>query len=340
MPLQIASGTPVNRRLFHWLLVLPVAHALAAAPIAAPELFAPDTISTTDDESGIAFMPDGHTAYFTKRSPTTNTPPRSVICVSRLVDGHWSEPEIAAFSGTYNDFGIAIAADGRRMVFTSDRPNPASEHGGEKNFDLWIIDREGDGWSEPRNPGAPLDTPQADAYPSLAADGTLYFASTREGGKGGPDLYRARRVDGRYAEPENLGDINGAGYESQPAIAPDQRTLVFVASDRDDTLRSNGAPYSRPDLYVSFRSGEHWRAPRHLDAPISSPANENAPSWSPDGRWFYFASDRSFVSLPMPRRLSAREYEAGLHGVLDGWGNIYRVSSDAIELLRDQGVSP
>jgi Tol biopolymer transport system component len=326
---------------------LPAASCLASAAatrIAAPELFAQGTISTTDDEYGIAFTPDGRTAYFTKRSPTTNTTARSMICVTHLIDGHWSEPEVAPFSGVYNDFGIAIAPDGKRIVFSSDRPNTPAADTKALNIDLWAIDRERDGWSEPGNLGTPVNTPAAEAYPSLAADGTLYFSSGRPGGKGSADLYRSRLVDGRYADPENLTDINTAGYESQPAIAPDQSMLVFIASDRSDTLASNGAPYPRPDLYASSRSSKGWSTPRHLDAPINSTANEGAPGFSADGRWLYFSSDRSIVSLPMPRRLSAREYEDRLHGVLDGWNNIYRVAATALGQARDAGhdqkVSP
>ncbi|MEO7326738.1 MAG: hypothetical protein ABIW82_18100 [Dokdonella sp.] len=324
-------------RLFHLVLcvlALPPINGIAA-PAATPELFAPGAISTVDDEYGIAMMPDGRTAYFTKRSPTTNTPSRNVICVTQLVDGHWSEPQVASFSGRYSDFGIAIATDGKRLIFSSDRPAEKAAEGGPPNVDLWAVDRDAEGWSEPRNLGARVNTPAAEAYPSLAADGTLYFSSGRPGGKGSADLYRSRLVDGDYTEPENIAGINTPGYESQPAIAPDQRTLVFVAADRSDTLASKGAPYSRPDLYISFSDGKGWSKPRHLDAPISSTANEGAPGFASDGHWLYFSSDRSFVSLPMPRRLGAREYEAGLHSVLNGWNNIYRVPLATLERLRD-----
>ena len=302
--------------------------------MATPEIFAEGTISTPDDEFGIAFMPDGQTAYFTKRSPTTNTPPRSAICVSHLINGRWSEPEIAGFSGRYNDFGIAVAADGMRIVFSSDRPNDGQAEGKPANIDLWFIDKQGDGWSEPRNLGAPINTPASDAYPSLAADGTLYFASNRPGGKGGADIYRSRLVDGRYTDPENLGEVNSPGYESQPAIAPDQSFLVFTAIDRSDTLASAGAPYSRSDLYVSFKMSSGWTVPRNLGMPINSTASDGSPSFSPDGRWLFFASDRSFVSIPMPKRLTAREYETGVHGMLNGWNNIYRVPVTLIENMR------
>jgi hypothetical protein len=296
-----------------------------AAPSNAPELLAEGIVSTPDDETGIAFAPDGRTAYFTKKSPTTNMPPRSVICVTRRAGARWAEPEIASFSGVANDFGVAVSHDGNRVVFTSDRGAKADA----PDYDLWLVERDGNRWSDPRPLGDPVDTPANEAYPSLASDGTLYFASSRPGGAGGSDLWRSRLEDGRYAAPENLADINTAGYESQPAIAPNQSYIVFVSSDRDDTLKGEGAPYSRTDLYVSFRDGAHWTKPRRLDPPIDTAFNESGPSVSPDGTWLYFASDRGFASVPMPR-MATRAFERALHGTLDGWSNIYRVPVSAI----------
>ena len=308
---------------------LPLARARDAS---APQLFAEGVVSTPDDDSGIAFEPDGRTAYFTKRSPTTNTPPRSVICRTRLVGGRWTEPEVAPFSGTANDFGVAVALDGTLLLFTSDRGTGTADV--PLNYDLWMVEREGGRWSEPRALGAPIDTSANEAYPSLAADGTLYFSATRPGGKGGPDIYRSRWIDGRYAEPENLADINTPGYESQPAIAPDQSFIVFVSSGREDALTGVGAPYPRTDLYVSVRDGDRWRTPRHLDPPINTPFNESTPGVSADGRWLYFASDRGFAAVPMARRLSTREFETALHGVLNDASNVYRVPVAAFEAVQ------
>ena len=307
---------------------------MTSAVAAAPERIGDGVISTIDDESGFVLAPDGASAYFVKRSPTTNTPPRSVICVTHRSGTRWSEPEIASFSGQYVDFGVAMSIDGRRLVFSSDRPNPSQTTGQDANVDLWSVEWTGDAWNEPQNLGAPINTAANDAYPSLAADGTLYFASGRPGGKGSADIYRARFVDGHYAEPENVGDINGAGYESQPAVAPDQSFIVFTSSGRDDTLAGGGAPYSRTDLYVAFRNGSGWSAPRNLGGGINTPANELTPSVSADARWLYFASDRSFAEVPMPRRLSTRDYLAKLHGIANGWGNIYRVPIADVERLR------
>ena len=46
------------------------------------------------------------------------------------------------------------------------------------------------------------------------------------------------------------------------------------------------------DLYYSKRTPDGWDTPRNLGAPINSEGNEGFPSFSPDGRYFFFASDR------------------------------------------------
>jgi hypothetical protein len=320
----------------------------AAGPAASgqPELVGEGTLSTAADELGAAFTPDGGTIYFTLRSPTTSTPPLSVICVSHLAGGRWSEPEVAPFSGRFNDSGPALSPDGHHLFFASDRPVPGkvtpTGPDAAPDVDLWVMDQMEGGWSEPRNLGAPVNSPGIEQSPSVAADGTLYFAGLRAGGKGSLDLYRARWTGAAgaggaggadYATPEPLTEIDSEAYEGQPAIAPDQSFLVFASAGRPDGLLGGGSPYQRGDLYVSFRRGDGWSAPRPLPPPVNSTASESSPNLSPDGRWLYFTSERSPFVVPMPRPLSAREMEAWLHGPLNGTGNLYRIDAAVIRTL-------
>jgi Tol biopolymer transport system component len=143
-----------------------------------PAIFQPGVISTAPlAESGGTFSPDEREFYFTVRNPTTTSRPLSVVCVSRRAGTRWTKPEVASFSGMDWDTGPAMSPDGKRMFFASIR-------NGREDTDLWYVDREGDRWSEPHNAGEIVNSTFEDQTPSVAADGTLYFASNRAGGKG------------------------------------------------------------------------------------------------------------------------------------------------------------
>ncbi|HWS72971.1 MAG TPA: hypothetical protein VN605_12700, partial [Thermoanaerobaculia bacterium] len=177
-----------------------------------PQLFAPGVISTAAlGEAGGTFSPDGRELYFTVRTPTTTSRPVLMICFSRLIKGRWTTPEMASFSGMSYDSSPSFSPDGTKLFFVSTR---SAEGKVGNDSDIWVVDREGDHWSAPRNVGAPVNTAANEQSASVAADGTLYFSSDREGGKGSFDLYRARFHDGKYEAPETLGEaINSDAAE-------------------------------------------------------------------------------------------------------------------------------
>jgi Tol biopolymer transport system component len=313
----------LTRRLL--LLLAPTLFAFTQSP-AAPELFAPGVISTPDDELNAAFTPDQRTLFFTKITPMNRM---GVIFVSQLRGNKWTSPEVAPFSGRYADYDPFVTADGQHIYFISNRPKPDSATTKpQRTFDIWVVDKTADGWSAARSFGAPINTDAQEFYPTLSANGTLYFSSSRPGGKGAGDLYRARFVDGHFTEPETLGDsINTAQHEGDPYIAPDESYIIFASYGRPDDLgRGNAAG----DLYISENVGGVWTKARHLDAPISSPAWDYCPIVSPDGKYFYFSSYRGFAdTLPLPQQ-SARSLAQQIHGITNGLGNVYRVDIGAL----------
>ena len=83
----------------------------------------------------------------------------------------------------------------------------------------------------------------------------------------------------------------------------------------------------RSDLYVCVRHGDGFAAPRHLAPPINTESSESNPSFSPDGRSFYFSSDRGFAAIPMEPAVTADAFAAGLRPVRSGWNNVYVVDA-------------
>ncbi len=301
-------------------------HAATPAPYATPgplrepAIFGVGVISTGDHESHAAFTPDGKEVYFLKNAPGFDY---WTIFVSAWRDGRWGEPTLASFaSGRYKDADPYISADGKQLFFISDRPVPGKAH---RDLDIWTADRVGSGWSEPRHLDGAVNSEGQEWYPTLAADGTLYFGSDRPGGKGKTDIWRARLVDGKYAAAENLGAaINTAGDEYEPFLAADQRTLLFMADNREGRGDS--------DIFVSYLCDGAWTKAEPVGGGVNSPANEYAPKISPDDRYFFWSSTRSTMRRLADRPFDAQTYLAAIRGPGNGLGDIYQIDLAALNL--------
>jgi ankyrin repeat protein len=254
-----------------------------APPGAEPVLFAPDVVSTHTFQHGtVTFSPDGSEAFWASSFPVVDEPyTHGMIITSRIENGRWTAPAPAPFSERrVGDDVPFFHPDGSKVFFLSQRAR-----GGEQ---IWWVDRTADGWSEPQLVDGGPNTMSTHWQFSVAANGSIYFSSGDPGGLGAGDLYVSRLVDGRYAEPVNLGaPVNSQLSEDRPFIAPDETYLLFVRLNPPDGL-------GRTDLYVSFRDDDGtWTTPRNMGPGVNSPANEGCPMVSPDGRYLFFNSHRN-----------------------------------------------
>jgi hypothetical protein len=86
----------------------------------------------------------------------------------------------------------SIRHDGLEIFFNSNRPGSIAN-----SIDLWVATRETvfDAWSEPINPGSPLNSDVVDVHAYISSDReTLFFASTRPGALGSADIYMTTRT--------------------------------------------------------------------------------------------------------------------------------------------------
>jgi len=288
------------------------------SPLDNPTIFAPGEISTGDFESHPAFTPDGQGLFFVKSNATFTS---WTIVFSRFEAGRWLTPRLAPFSGQYNDADPFVTNDGRRLYFISDRPRAPGD--ARTDMDIWFVDRTPAGWGSPVNVGVQVNSLASEWFPTLATDGTLYFGSGREGGRGGTDLYRAAPIDGKFGQPVNLGDaINTPADEYEPLISPDQTLLVFMAIGRRDGLGAG-------DLYLSRFVGNAWTSAKNLGPSINSPALEISPYVTPDRRYFFFSSSRQInAKLHAPRTYD--DLLAVLRGPGNGLGDLYRLDLNVV----------
>lgn len=298
-------------------------------PGSEPQLFAGGVVSTGLDERDVTMTPDGKELYFTAQVGGNGL--FSAILVTRQVEGKWTPIEVAPFSGQYLDLEPAISPEGGKLFFVSNRPRPGSDQlsGSE---DIWVMDREGDGWGEPHNLGPPVNTDQPEFFPSVTRDGTLYF--TGRDADGGEAIFRSRPAAGGYATPQRLGpEVNSGQARFNAFVAPDESFVIVSVIGGKGSLGG-------PDYYVVFRSADdRFHEPIHLDDRINTPTGaEWSASLSPDGKVLFFMSSRSVIQDHVaPRRMSHDEIWR-LHGLaMNGSSDIWWVDAGLIAALRPAG---
>ena len=203
-------------------------------------------------------------------------------------EGRWAQPRELPFSapGT-GDGAPALAPDASYLLFHSGRPTtqPAAA-----TYNIWVAQREDGpdgevGWTDPwLLPG--VFSPAWDGTPALAGDGSLFFASEREGPM---NLYVAPFETGTWMAPQKLPEpVNSSVDDADPFIAPDQSFIVY-ASNRDGLF----------DLYVVFADGEGWGEPVRLNENVNSPdAHDRSPYLSSGGSTLFWIRDGELMAAP------------------------------------------
>ncbi len=294
-----------------------------------PTMLGPGTISTTANEFGGSMTPDGNEIYFSRSVPRSY---RYAIYRSRRVNGMWSQPELAPFSGVGRDFDAVLSPDGSRMLFISDRPVIPGQP--KRDYDIWEVDRQPNGeWGTPKNLGYPINRERPPGshtqdgnewFASLAADGTLYFASDGDGER--MAIYRARIIGGRYEEPQKLPqEVNGDTDSGEPVIAPDQSFLLFASYGR-------AGGFGDWDIYISCHQPDgSWSAAENLGPAVNTAQRDYSPRLEPDGHTLIFTSERYFHT-GHDERVTWKTLTEGLQSILNGQGNIYEIDLAQLSL--------
>lgn len=295
-----------------------------------PTVFAPGIVSTGYSERDVAMLPDGSEIYW---GVTGANYVWSTILVSRLVDGRWTAPLAAPCCGDlrFTNLEPHVTPDGRRFMWLSDRPGPGQDSQGGQ--DIWVMDREEDGWGEPFPLPAIINSTGSEYFPSTTRDGTLYF--TRGPAGGGENLiYRSRLVAGEYQEPELLPrQVNAGAARYNAFVDPDERYLILGVVGLEDSF--GGADY-----YVVFRDdSDNWSEPVNLGPRVNTAGSfEYSPYVSPDGEFFFFMTTRPAIDRLAPGGVLDGESLRGMAGEFgNGGSDIYWMRASFLAELRPDG---
>jgi hypothetical protein len=268
-------------------------------------VFAPGVVSTSFAEWSPAFTPDSKTIYFVQGTIYWT------IVYSTKLNGKWTTPRVAPFSGKWKDSDPFISPDGKKIFFISNRPLENSrEDKAQKSYHIWYAEHlSGNHWGTPHHIDAPVNVEGVSNFsPSVGDSGTLYFSSVNRDGHKGEACYYSAWNSNHYEIPKILS-LNGNQDTSDLFVSPDESYLIFVSDN---------------NLFISYRKNKEWTTAEKVGPMVNTGDAISSPLISPDGKMLYFTSNRAKGFLTSDRR-KVRDYKTLLKemkSVFNGSSNI------------------
>jgi outer membrane protein OmpA-like peptidoglycan-associated protein len=177
------------------------------------------------------------------------------------------------------EYMATLTSDESTLIFTR------QINGNEDFYRSFKVNGE---WSKATYLSDNINTPSYnEGAQCISPDGQFLFFTgcNRPDGLGRCDIYISKKEGSGWSKPVNLGfPINTKGWESQPSISSDGRTLYFV-SDRSGGLGSY-------DIWKSTIGDDgKWQMPENLGPNINTPFDEQSPFIHPDNKTLYFSSN-------------------------------------------------
>ena len=235
-----------------------------------PVRFAPDVISLDNrKERTPNYTPGFDEFYF-----TTTASSSADVYITRLNDS-WKEPE--KFTGfLQNVTDLSFSESGNLATFTSWE----GDYDNFKDTDIWIVERDGNGWGEPEKLPYPINTWSQEWGACILDNRTVYVCQIINNQ---PDICRYIYQDGEYIKTELTG-VNTSSQEWDPYVPEDESYMIFK-SNRPGSIGGEGM-----DLYISYKKEDgNYTTPLNLGEPINTSQHEDGGTLSPDGKFFLFA---------------------------------------------------
>jgi len=171
---------------------------------------------------------DGQYIIFAAYSHQVEGSGRTDLYSARKERGEWRDVQNLGPIVNSNawDASPALTQDGTVLYFSSDRP------GGKGGTDIYMPRRTREGWTKPQNVNE-INSASDEMTPYIAADGkTFYFASNRNGGAGGFDIYVTRKSGDSFSSPTNIGTPINSEFDDIAYIAKINTDHAYFASTR------------------------------------------------------------------------------------------------------------
>jgi outer membrane protein OmpA-like peptidoglycan-associated protein len=201
-------------------------------------------VNSQTHEGPVSFNQAGDVIYFTRNNMRNGVRQADDQDVTRLKIYEaekgmfdWENVRELPFNGdNFSSCHPSLSPDGRRLYFTSDMP------GGYGGFDLYVVEKVGDSWTQPINLGPEVNTTGNEVFPFIHDSGMLFFSSNGHEGYGGLDIYMINVGGQSWSKVFNLGMPLNSARDDLGFILNAAGTMGFYTSDR-------AGGYGKDDIY-------------------------------------------------------------------------------------------
>lgn len=211
-------------------------------------------VNTRNWETQPSFSSDGKTLYFIRGSIGRDNGIKSEDIYSSTIgpDGRFGEPVKLSdnINTPYKEESVYIHPDNQTLYFSSEG------HPGMGGVDLFMSKREADGsWGKAINLGYPINTAADENSLLVDASGRLaYFASEREGGFGGLDIYQFEMPES--LRPEKITYVKGHTFNAKTKESID--AVIELIDLESQKVISTSYSDSKGDFLTTLNSGHNY----------------------------------------------------------------------------------
>ena len=250
-----------------------------------------NAFSVTEINDEIVFVGDREVRKG-KRSPWTGESFLDVYSMGKDTQGDWGCPRLLTeegINGKFHEGPVTFSEDQKTIYFTRsnyiDRKMELNDER-ENNLKIYSSKLVQGNWSELSE--FPFNSDDYSVgHPCLAsASNEMFFISDMPGGLGGTDIYKSKLINGKWSQPENLGDkVNSTGNEMFPFMDESNNRLYF-SSDAHNTMGGL-------DVFMTYYKGNDWSSPQNMNYPINSTKDDFGFIYNSDSRKGFLSSSRS-----------------------------------------------
>ncbi len=207
----------------------------------------------------------------------------SAIYYSKVVDGEFvaSKKGSSMVNSTFDDQAVGLSYNADKLyIYFDDIKNVG---------DIYEAEIRDFKFRKKIKMGENVNSKGFESSATISADGNvLFFASRKEGGLGGKDIYMTRKLpNGEWALPQNLGEnINTPEDEDFPNLFYDGSTLYFSSKGHNSI---GGFDYFKSSWDPEKNT---WSKAENLGYPLNTPLDNICISFTEDQRHAYVSTWR------------------------------------------------